>query len=188
MRLARCRYEAQLTVHADDLSRDYFELWQLVARRGSEQADLEARGAERLDYFATQLGRLEGIADALILAGRDRQHVAVGMGQEDAVLTLLHALAGGPVLEPPAQLRDERLNALRRARRRLRTPEVVDDLLDGHDLVRAQQEQGEKGALLMPAEREALTPVLDLEPTEDAEIHAVSPPFASNLAPRQPAA
>ena len=70
VRLARCRYEAQLTVHADDLSRDYFELWQLIARRGSEQADLDARGAERLDYFATQLGRLEGIADALILAGR----------------------------------------------------------------------------------------------------------------------
>jgi hypothetical protein len=70
-RLARCRYEAQLTVHADDLSRDYFELWQLVARRGAEQSDLETRGAERLDYFATQLGRLEGIADALILAGRN---------------------------------------------------------------------------------------------------------------------
>jgi hypothetical protein len=61
VRLARCRYEAQLTVHADDLSRDYFELWQLVARRG----------AERLDYFATQLGRLEGLADALKLAGRN---------------------------------------------------------------------------------------------------------------------
>jgi hypothetical protein len=71
VRLARCRYEAQLTVHADDLSRDYFELWQLVARRGAEQADLDARGAERLDYFATQLGRLEGLADALKLAGRN---------------------------------------------------------------------------------------------------------------------
>lgn len=71
VRLARCRYEAQLTVHADDLSRDYFELWQLIARRGSEQSDLDAREAERLDYFATQLGRLEGIADALILAGRN---------------------------------------------------------------------------------------------------------------------
>jgi len=34
------------------------------ARRGSEQADLDARGVERLDYFATQLGRLEGLADA----------------------------------------------------------------------------------------------------------------------------
>ena len=71
LRLSRCRYQAQLTVHADDLSRDYFELWQVVARRCAEQADLEARGAERLDYFATQLGRLEGLADALIIAGRN---------------------------------------------------------------------------------------------------------------------
>jgi hypothetical protein len=71
VRLARCRYEAQLTVHTDDLSRDYFELWQLIARRGSDQTELEERGAERMDYFAMQLGRLEGIADALILAGRN---------------------------------------------------------------------------------------------------------------------
>ncbi len=70
-RLARCRYEFQLTTHADDVSRDYFELWQLVARRGSEQRELDERGAERLDYFATQLGRLEGLADALSLAGRN---------------------------------------------------------------------------------------------------------------------
>jgi len=71
VRLARCRYEAQLTVSADDLTRDYFELWQLVARRGGEQRDLAERAAERLDYFATQLGRLEGIADALVVAGRN---------------------------------------------------------------------------------------------------------------------
>lgn len=70
-RLARCRYEAQLTVSADDLTRDYFELWQVVARRGTDQRDLDERAAERLDYFATQLGRLEGIADALVVAGRN---------------------------------------------------------------------------------------------------------------------
>lgn len=69
--LARCRYEAQLTVTADDLTRDYFELWQLVARRGAEHRDLDERAAERLDYFATQLGRLEGLADALVVAGRN---------------------------------------------------------------------------------------------------------------------
>jgi len=80
------------------------------------------------------------------------------------------------------------VNALRRARRRFGAPEVVDDLVDRHDLVRAQPEQGKQGALLMPAEREALTSALDLEPTEDAEIHPVSPPFASNLALLQPAA
>ncbi len=70
-RLARCRYEAQLTVTADDLIRDYFELWQLVARRGADQRDLDERAADRLDYFAMQLGRLEGIADALVVAGRN---------------------------------------------------------------------------------------------------------------------
>ncbi len=70
VRLARCRYEAELAVSSDDLTREYFELWQLVARRGAEQPDLDERAAERLDYFATQLGRLEGIADALVVAGR----------------------------------------------------------------------------------------------------------------------
>ncbi|MBA2370824.1 MAG: hypothetical protein H0V71_04160, partial [Chloroflexi bacterium] len=35
------------------------------------QRDLAERAAERLDYFATQLGRLEGIADALVVAGRN---------------------------------------------------------------------------------------------------------------------
>ncbi len=70
-RLARCRYDAQLAVTADDLTRDYFELWQLVARRGADQRDLDERAADRLDYFAMQLGRLEGIADALVVAGRN---------------------------------------------------------------------------------------------------------------------
>ena len=32
---------------------------------------LGERDAERLDFFATQLGRLEGIADALVVAGRN---------------------------------------------------------------------------------------------------------------------
>ena len=123
------------------------------------------------------------------LAGRDRQHVAVRTREEDAVLTRLSVLgSAGSSLEPPAQLRDERVNALRRARRRLGTPEVVDDLVDRHDLVRAQQEQGEQSALLMPAEREALS--LGPRPRADRECGNAcgSPPFASNLAPLQPAA
>ena len=70
-RLARCRYDLQLAERADDLSRDYFQLWHLVARRGGGSWPEEERDAERLDYFAMQLGRLEGIADALVLAGRN---------------------------------------------------------------------------------------------------------------------
>jgi hypothetical protein len=70
-RLAQCRYELQLTERADDLSRDYFQLWHLMARRAGETWPEDERDAERMDYFAMQLGRLEGIADALVVAGRN---------------------------------------------------------------------------------------------------------------------
>jgi hypothetical protein len=71
LRLARCQYEIQLTERADDLSRDYFQLWHLIARRSGSSWPEDERDAERLDFFATQLGRLEGIADALVVAGRN---------------------------------------------------------------------------------------------------------------------
>lgn len=71
LRLAECRYDAQIAAHADDLSRDYFELWQVVARRGSEPRSDEERSSERIDHFAVQLGRLEGLADALVISGRN---------------------------------------------------------------------------------------------------------------------
>lgn len=68
---SRCRVELQVRAHADDLSRDYFQLWQLVARRGAEPRSEDEDAAERLDHFAVQLGRLEGMADALLIAGRN---------------------------------------------------------------------------------------------------------------------
>ncbi|MEK7860531.1 MAG: hypothetical protein AAB284_04150, partial [Chloroflexota bacterium] len=61
----------QIAAHADDLSRDYFKLWQVVARRGSEPRSDEERSSERIDHFAVQLGRLEGLADALVISGRN---------------------------------------------------------------------------------------------------------------------
>jgi len=69
--LSGCRFEVQLAVYADDLSRDYFQLWQMLARRGSEPRSDDEGSAERLDHFAVQLGRLEGLADALLIAGRN---------------------------------------------------------------------------------------------------------------------
>lgn len=69
--LSRCRYDVQVSAYADDLSRDYFELWQLLARRGAEPRSEDERGAERMDHFAVQFGRLEGMADALVIAGRN---------------------------------------------------------------------------------------------------------------------
>lgn len=68
---SRCRFEVQVRGYADDLARDYFELWQLLARRGSEPRSDEEGSAERMDNFAVQLGRLEGMADALVIAGRN---------------------------------------------------------------------------------------------------------------------
>jgi hypothetical protein len=70
-RLAQCRYDLQLSERADDLSRDYFQLWHLIARRSGATWPEDEREAERLDYFAMQVGRLEGIADALVVAGRN---------------------------------------------------------------------------------------------------------------------
>jgi len=69
--LSRCRFELQMTAYADDLSRDYFELWQLLARRGAEPRSDDEGSAELMDHFAVQIGRLEGMADALIIAGRN---------------------------------------------------------------------------------------------------------------------
>ena len=48
-----------------------FETSSLRIMRCRYQVQLNERGAERFDFFATQLGRLEGMADALILAGRN---------------------------------------------------------------------------------------------------------------------
>lgn len=66
-----CRFEVQVRAYADDLSRDYFQLWQLLARRGTEMPSEEEDSVERMDHFAVQLGRLEGMADALLIAGRN---------------------------------------------------------------------------------------------------------------------
>ncbi len=69
--LSSCRFEIQMRAYADDLSRDYFQLWGMLARRGSEPTSDDADAAERMDHFAVQLGRLEGMADALLIAGRN---------------------------------------------------------------------------------------------------------------------
>jgi hypothetical protein len=69
--LSSCRFEIQMRAYADDLSRDYFQLWGMVARRGSEPSADDEVSFERMDHFAVQLGRLEGLADALLIAGRN---------------------------------------------------------------------------------------------------------------------
>lgn len=70
-RLERCRYNAQLAEYADELTRQYFVLRQVIGRHGRQPRPIDESGWRRIDYFATQLGKLEGIADALAIAGRN---------------------------------------------------------------------------------------------------------------------
>ena len=69
--LMRCRFNTQLAAYADELTRQYFVLRSVIGRHGQEPRPIDESGWRRLDYFATQLGRLEGIADALLIAGRN---------------------------------------------------------------------------------------------------------------------
>lgn len=70
-RLGGCRYETQLAAHADELTREYFVLRSVIGRHGVEPRPIDESGWRRLDYFATQLGKLEGLADALAIVGRN---------------------------------------------------------------------------------------------------------------------
>lgn len=69
--LAACRYNTQLAGRADALTREYFIVRQVIGRHGSEPRPIDESGWRRLDYFAAQIGRLEGLADALAIAGRN---------------------------------------------------------------------------------------------------------------------
>ncbi len=64
------------------------------------------------------------------------------------------------------------MHALRRTRRRRLGPERVDNLVDGDDLVRVQQQQREQRALLSASERQLTALVLDLQWAENPEIHS----------------
>lgn len=70
-RLVGCRFNTQLAAHAEELTRDYFVLRSVIGRHGVEPRPVDENGWRRIDYFATQLGRLEGLADALLIAGRN---------------------------------------------------------------------------------------------------------------------
>ena len=76
------------------------------------------------------------------LAGLDAKHVAVVAGQQDPVAGAVQRLA---------QPRDVHLDDLRGARRLLVRPELVDQPVARHDLVRVDEEQGEDTALLAAA-------------------------------------
>jgi len=95
----------------------------------------------------------------------------VGSRQDDAVVARVAVACGRLTVERPSQPRDERLHALRSARGRGFAPQLIDDLVDRHDLVGVQQEQREQSALLPTAERKRAVAVMHLERSEYAEVH-----------------
>ena len=62
LRIMRCRYQVQLDERSDDLTRDYFQLWQIIARHsGTGVAARRARGgAIRLLRDAARTSRRIG--------------------------------------------------------------------------------------------------------------------------------
>ncbi len=70
-----------------------------------------APGRERVSSFLHE--RLEAVD--IELAPGNGEHVPVRASQQDAVLSIVPSLRGRLVLEPAAQLRDQCVNALRRA-------------------------------------------------------------------------
>ena len=120
------------------------------------------------------------------LAWRNPQQVAVPSRQQDAVVGVAAVPRHGLVFEQPAQPRDQRVDAPRRTRRRRLGPQRVDDLLDGNDLVRAQEQEREECAPLPPSERQLTAIASDLQRPENPELHSSPIGRTTNLAPRLP--
>jgi hypothetical protein len=55
-------------------------------------------------------------------------------------------------------------------------PDLVDEAIAGDHLARVQKQKPQQGALSAAPKRERVMPVVNLEGSEDAEVHRSSPP------------
>ena len=100
-----------------------------------------------------------------------------GVGRElEDVATASHRDEVGRSQGPP-ELGGEALQAVANARRRIVTPEGIDELLGRHDAPRVQREQREEGALLRPGHHDLPPVVAHLELTEHAHAHGSTVPL-----------
>src|SRR5262249_30332196 len=88
-------------------------------------------------------------------------------------------IAGWTALDPIgakqcAQTRDVAVERALGTRRRALSPESVDEVVTGDDLVRAQEQESKQRPLFRPAQRCPLAVDADLEPPEDRELHSLS--------------
>jgi hypothetical protein len=110
-------------------------------------------GAPAVVEEALEAGRVDRLV---------REHELVGM------LARAQRIARG---QRPAQLRDEVVHDLRRGRRCVTGPELLDDPIAGNRVVALQDEQGEQGALAASAEGHRAPIVEHFQRTEDADVH-----------------
>jgi hypothetical protein len=101
--------------------------------------------------------------DRVELVGRQLEHVPVGVRRD-------RVPAVGELF---AQQGDVDLNGLDRTGRRVLAPELVDQALPGHDLVRVEEQHREQSLLLGRAESQGQSVVEHVQRTEDA---VVDPP------------
>jgi hypothetical protein len=100
----------------------------------------------------------------------DLEDVSRRTAQEDS-----RWLAGGSRrLEGAPQVRDVGLQRAHRTWRRSLAPDVVDQAIDRHHAVGAQQEDGQDGALPWPADVRRFPTDQDVERPEDAEFDTVA--------------
>ena len=74
-----------------------------------------------------------------------------------------------------ANLGDVHAQRLQRGRRRLISPQLLDQEIRGHDLVELQEEDGERAALPEPVDGQRPRPLDDLQRPEQPKIHLLSP-------------
>ena len=98
--------------------------------------------------------------------GIQPQLIAVLAGNDGGAPTI-----AGAGVERFAQARHVYLQRLRRGRRRMLSPQLVDQPLHRKRLVGVQQEQRQQRPLLVPRGRHVATLIEGLQRTEDAEVH-----------------
>src|SRR5262245_31022413 len=97
--------------------------------------------------------------------------VDVGLPQLDAPLVAALTRDEPGLAERLPKAGDVDLDALPGRLRRLAGPDLVDETIRGHGATAVEQQDGEKGSLLRAAEGNRLAVVVDLERSEQAELH-----------------
>ena len=134
----------------------------------------ERRAAPHRERFAQQQRRALRVTGGLRSAPvRDPllEPVDVELPRPDAECIASCQRLETAVAQDAAQLGDVVLDDLRRRRRRLLGPELVDQPVRRERFVRVDQQKREQRALLAAADRDLPPVVADLERTEDVEIH-----------------